>query len=75
MGPALVGDAFLSRWSNKPLGSLFNFEHTTMPAVNPGSVPTDQMWAITAYILERNGFPAGSTPLNQNTGANRILKK
>jgi S-disulfanyl-L-cysteine oxidoreductase SoxD len=73
MGPALVGDAFLKRWGNRPLGDLFGFEHSKMPAVNPGSVPDTQLWAITAYILEKNGFPAGSTVLSQETGAKRTL--
>jgi mono/diheme cytochrome c family protein len=72
-GPALVGDAFVKQWSSKPLGALFGFEHSNMPANNPGSVPDDTMWAITAYILERNGFPAGSTALSQPTGTNRVL--
>ncbi len=34
-GPALVGDAFLKQWSNKPLSELFGFEHSEMPATNP----------------------------------------
>jgi S-disulfanyl-L-cysteine oxidoreductase SoxD len=63
MGPALVGDAFLETWANRPLGDLFTFEHTKMPANNPGSVPEDKLWIITAYILQKNGFPSGSTPL------------
>jgi S-disulfanyl-L-cysteine oxidoreductase SoxD len=63
LGPALVGDAFLSQWVNKPLGDLYEFEHTKMPANNPGSVPDEKLWNITAYILEKNGFPVGSTPL------------
>jgi len=73
-GPALVGDAFLKKWSNKPLGDLFDFEHSKMPATNPGSVPDDTMWSITAYILQKNGLPAGSVALTQPTGANRTLK-
>jgi mono/diheme cytochrome c family protein len=73
MGPALVGDAFLKQWSNKPLGDLYSFEHSSMPANNPGSVPPDALWAITAYILQENGFPAGSTALSQPTGMNRTL--
>ena len=63
MGPALVGDAFLRTWANRPLGDLFTFEHTKMPANNPGSVPEDKLWIITAYILQKNGLPSGSTPL------------
>jgi mono/diheme cytochrome c family protein len=63
MGPALIGPAFLGQWEHHPLDDLYTFEHTNMPAVNPGSVPDEQMWAITAYILQRNGFPGGQTPL------------
>ena len=74
-GPALVGDAFFKQWSNKPLGNLFTFEHWNMPATNPGSLPDDTMWAITAYILQKNGLPAGSVSLNQKNGASRALVK
>jgi len=54
-------DAFLRQWSNKPLGDLFSFEHSNMPATSPGSLPDDTMWTITAFILQKNGFAAGST--------------
>lgn len=72
-GPALIGDAFLKKWGNKPLGDLFTFEHANMPATNPGSLPEDTVWTITAYILQKNGFPAGPVVLSQPTGANRVL--
>ena len=72
-GPALVGDAFLQKWSNKPLGDLFSFEHSSMPATNPGSLPDDTVWTITAYILQKNGFPAGPIALGPSTGASRVL--
>ncbi len=72
-GPALVGDAFLKQWSNKPLSALFSFEHSKMPATNPGSVPDDVMWNITAYILQKNGLPAGSVALGQPTEAGKVL--
>src|SRR5690349_11026865 len=74
-GPALIGDAFLKQWTNRPLGNLFSFEHSKMPATNPGSLPDDTMWTITAFVLQKNGFPPGSVALNQQTGANRTLAK
>jgi S-disulfanyl-L-cysteine oxidoreductase SoxD len=61
MGPALLGRQFVSKW--KTLGDLYNFEHTTMPALNPGAVPEAQLVKITAYILSQNGFPNGNAPL------------
>jgi S-disulfanyl-L-cysteine oxidoreductase SoxD len=72
-GPALIGDRFLKKWGNKPLGNLFTFEHSKMPATDPGSLPEDTVWTITAFILKENGFPAGPTSLNQETGAKRPL--
>jgi S-disulfanyl-L-cysteine oxidoreductase SoxD len=63
LGPALVGDAFGKTWFNRPLSELYTFEHTKMPANNPGSVPEDKLWNITAYILQKNGFSAGAAPL------------
>ena len=71
-GPALVGPAFLATWANRPLSDLYTFEHTKMPAVNPGSVPPEQLWAITAYILQKNGFASGGSNLS-DTAASRPL--
>jgi mono/diheme cytochrome c family protein len=73
MGPALMGDAFLATWGNRPLGDLFTFEHTKMPANNPGAVPEDKLWTITAYILQKNGFPSGSTPLGAQAEGRVLL--
>jgi mono/diheme cytochrome c family protein len=75
VGPALVGDAFLRKWGNKPLGDLFSFEHTNMPATNPGSLPDNTLWSITAFILKKNGFAAGPVALSRHTGASRTLTK
>jgi mono/diheme cytochrome c family protein len=72
-GPALVGDTFRQQWGNKPLNDLFAFEHSKMPATNPGSVPDDTMWSITAYILQKNGLPVGSVALGPPTAANKVL--
>jgi mono/diheme cytochrome c family protein len=74
MGPALKGAAFTARWGGRAISDLFAYEHRTMPAVNPGAVPPEELWPITAYILERNGLPAGNAALDEST-AGRILPK
>jgi S-disulfanyl-L-cysteine oxidoreductase SoxD len=74
LGPALIGDAFLQAWLNKPVRDLFHFEHSKMPANNPGSVPDDKIWNITAYILQKNGFPAGATPLGAQAASRPLAK-
>jgi mono/diheme cytochrome c family protein len=73
-GPALIGPEFLSKWGNKPVTDVYTFAHDKMPATNPGSVPSDQMWTIMAYILQKNGFAAGDQPLD-NGSSSRSLKK
>jgi len=75
MGPALVGTPFLQRWGGRSVEALFNFEHTKMPATNPGSLPTDEVMAITAYILKRNKLPAGRGPLTQARAKTLVLQK
>jgi mono/diheme cytochrome c family protein len=73
-GPALVGPTFLAKWGNKPLSDLYTFEHQNMPANNPGSVPRDQLVAITAYILQKNGFPAGNSPMDKWEASRPLTK-
>jgi S-disulfanyl-L-cysteine oxidoreductase SoxD len=65
LGPALKGSAFLNKWTGKPLSALYHFEHTTMPALSPDSLPDADYMAITAYILQQDGYVAGSEPLNR----------
>lgn len=72
-GPALVGKKFQAKWGKKTLGDLYAFEHEKMPAINPGSVPADQLWAITAYILEKNGLKAGTAMLGNKAETSKKL--
>ena len=73
LGPALIGDTFEKRWSGSTLGQFYQFEHENMPANNPGAVPEDQLTAITAYILSKNGFPAGDQPFAPDRHSDRKL--
>jgi mono/diheme cytochrome c family protein len=66
-GPALKGAAFLKTFGGQPLSDLYGVEHTTMPAVNPGSLPDTTLLPITAFILSQNGFAAGDAPLDATT--------
>ena len=65
LGPALKGSAFLNKWTGKPLMALYHFEHSNMPANAPDSLPDAEYITITAYILQQNGYAAGSAPLNR----------
>lgn len=67
LGPALIGKPFLQHWGGQSVEALYQFEHEKMPATTPGSLPADEVLAITAYILQRNGLSAGATALSEAT--------
>jgi len=74
LGPALKGSAFLNKWTGKPLSALYHFEHSNMPANAPNSLPDAEYITITAYILQQNGYAAGSEPLNRVKIGRTLLK-
>ena len=65
-GPTLLGQAFASASSNYTVGAIFSEIAEQMPAGNPGSLSQDQYDEALAYILSKNGYPAGSTPVAYN---------
>ncbi|MFC4452667.1 PQQ-binding-like beta-propeller repeat protein [Deinococcus sonorensis] len=64
-GPALAGSKFLAKWANgKPLSDLYTVISKQMPLNAPGSLSQQQYLSITAYVLSKNGYAAGSKPLD-----------
>ena len=63
IGPPLVGDLFLSHYSEAPLAALVNRIEQTMPFSTPGSLSREQAIDLSAYILQYNEFPAGQAEL------------
>lgn len=61
--PPLVGQLFLRRWGGLPIGALHAFIDKTMPPGNGGALGAVEEADIVAYILSKNGFPSGPTPL------------
>ena len=50
-------------WGGKTVRALYDRANKTMPPAAPGSLAKDSYADIVAYILELNGFKAGSTEL------------
>ena len=63
----LAGNAFMDRWREDGLDTIFDDIRTRMPNDNPGALPENTYLDVLVYILQRNGFPAGSAELT--TGA------
>src|ERR1700743_2396402 len=63
--PALKGSAFgeMATAQGLTADALLDVIANTMPQSDPGSLKTDDYNAVTAYILQQNGYPAGTAAL------------
>jgi alcohol dehydrogenase (cytochrome c) len=70
-GPALSGTSFRSsiNASYTTAGKLYDFTKKQMPANSPGSLSATQYANVVAFVLSRNGYPAGTTALTAQNAA------
>jgi len=63
--PALKGSVFweMATAQGLTVDSLLDVIVNTMPQSDPGSLKPEDYAAVTAYILQQNGYPAGTTAL------------
>ena len=59
----LSGDRWWGSFSGRTLDYMLDFITTNMPNGNGGSLSTSMYQDLTAFILSRNGVPAGSSDL------------
>lgn len=62
---------FLRAWVGLPVRSLFERMRETMPEDAPGMLTAEEYAQVTAYILQLNDYPTGSTPLPEDPEALR----
>jgi alcohol dehydrogenase (cytochrome c) len=58
VGPALVGEEFLSTWRGDTLGALSSCMQDTMPPGAAGRLTAAEYRDLVAAVLQANGFPA-----------------
>jgi cytochrome c5 len=63
-GPALKGESFMEHWEQQDLDRLKAKIRDTMPPDDPGKLSDDEYLGLVSYILMNNGYPAGSSPLD-----------
>ena len=73
MGPALVGKLFWRAYGGKKVSTLWSSIHTQMPMMAPDSVPAKNSINIMAFLLQKNGVPAGATPLDDTVDLTKAL--
>lgn len=70
-GPALTGPHFrelAAKYQNA--GKLYGFISKKMPLDSPGSLGSANYLAVTAFLLSKNGYAAGTNPLTvQSSGS------
>lgn len=66
-GAALVGDEFFGDFEGSTLHALFDQIRNQMPPSKPRSVAPPNVVQLIAYILSKNHFPSGNTPLSTDT--------
>jgi PQQ-dependent dehydrogenase (methanol/ethanol family) len=62
-GPPLTGPTLKAAYGAGTAAQLYDFISRQMPQSAPGSLSQRQYLDVTAYLLRRNGLPAGNAPL------------
>ena len=61
--PQLAGDDFLKKFSGQTADDVHYIVSTQMPLTAPASLKPAEYLAIMAFILQKNKYAAGETPL------------
>jgi mono/diheme cytochrome c family protein len=68
-GAPLAGHDFKDRFFGTTVDSLFSFMSSAMPPDRPGGLTAQEYAALTAYVIGRNGVPAGAAELPSDPDA------
>ncbi len=74
VAPPLAGVEFQSGWNDLTVGDLFERLRITMPADKPGTVSRQDNADLVAFLLAKNGFPAGDAELPTQTETMKTIK-
>lgn len=62
-------EPFFEQWTGRPLTELVTLIALTMPNDGSAVVTEEEAVDLVAYILQQNGYPAGSKPLTKETAS------
>jgi mono/diheme cytochrome c family protein len=72
--PSLSGPEFVTAWTDMTLDDLVERIRTSMPADAPGTLARPAVTDIVAFIVSKNGFPAGAADLPTDSDALKAIK-
>ena len=70
----LGGDTFFQNWTGRSLGEMTSTIALTMPNDGSAVLSEEEALSMVAFILQKNGFPAGTKPLDKAAGSTIIEK-
>jgi mono/diheme cytochrome c family protein len=73
-GPSLTGAGFNTDWSDLTIDDLASRIRTTMPADGPGTLGPEEVADLVAFLLSKDGFPAGQVELTSQSEGQKGIK-
>ncbi len=70
----LGDEPFFQSWSGRAVSEMVTLIALTMPNDGSATVTDEEAVNLVAYILQQNGYPAGSSPLTKDT-ASAVIEK
>jgi mono/diheme cytochrome c family protein len=70
----LGDEPFFQNWEGRALSEIISTIVLTMPNDGSAVVTDEEAVNLVAYILQQNGFPAGSAPLTKDTASAVVAK-
>ena len=67
-------EPFIKNWDGRSLGEMVTTIVLTMPNDGSAVVTDDEAVGLVSYVLQRNGFPAGTEPLTKDNAGNVLLR-
>lgn len=72
-GPQAFNATFETRWKDQTLGDMVFVIASTMPKESPTSLPLNAYVDIVAFLLDKNGVPAGDADLTADVPTLRSI--
>ena len=69
-----AGPVFRQHWAGRGLSEFFTYISVMMPKNDPGTLSPDDNAALTAYLLQLNGMPAGNVAMATDTTKLRAIR-
>jgi alcohol dehydrogenase (cytochrome c) len=64
----------MANWNDLSMHDLFERVRISMPGDKPGSLPRQEVADVLAFVLQKNGLPAGTEELATDPDTLKLIK-